>query len=70
MSPFYTRKKNPGVKEEERVDRLVAKGRESLNLGNFKVALKFFNEALELEPDNADALLHKAEAIAQLKKTS
>ena len=70
MSPFYTRKKNPGVKEEEHVDRLIAKGRESLNLGNFKVALKFFNEALDLEPDNADALLHKADAISQLKKDS
>lgn len=70
MSPFYTRKKNPGVKEEEHVDRLIAKGKESLNLGSFKVALKFFNKALELEPDNADALLHKADAISQLKKAS
>ncbi|QLH09354.1 tetratricopeptide repeat protein [Candidatus Nitrosotenuis sp. DW1] len=70
MAPFYTRKKNPGVKAEERVDRLIAKGREEINLGHFKVAIKLFNEALELEPDNADALLHKADAISQLKKDS
>lgn len=67
MSPFYTRKKNPGVKAEELVDRLIAKGMESLNLGNFKVALRFFNKALELEPDNTNALLYKAEAISKLK---
>lgn len=68
MSPFYTRKKNPGVKKEESVDRLIAKGIESLNLGNFKVALRFFDKALELEPNNADASLYKADAISQLKK--
>ena len=68
MSPFYTRKKNPGVKKEESVDRLIAKGVESLNLGNFKVAMRFFDKALGLEPDNADALLYKADAISQLKK--
>ena len=70
MSPFYTRKKNPGVKKEESVDRLIAKGTEALNLGNFKVALRFFDKALELEPDNADALLYKSDAISQLKKKS
>ncbi|MBM2852577.1 MAG: Tetratricopeptide repeat protein [Candidatus Nitrosotenuis sp.] len=68
MSPFYTRKKNPGVKKEESVDRLIAKGMESLNIGNFKVAMRFFDKALELEPDNTDALLYKADAISQLKK--
>ena len=67
MCPFYTRKKNPAIKEEALVDRLIAKGMESLYIGNFKVALKFFDKALELEPDNTNALLNKEDVISKLK---
>jgi tetratricopeptide (TPR) repeat protein len=52
----------------ERVSLLIGKGQALLNMDQIEDALKCFNEALEADPTNADALVKKGTALERHKK--
>ena len=49
-------------------DSLIAKGDTQMNLGDFKTALMCYEQASQLEPENADAQLKKGNALERLRK--
>lgn len=52
----------------ERVSLLLGKGQALLNMEQMDEALKCLNEALEIDPDNAEALVKKGTALERQKK--
>jgi len=57
-----------GAGEASRVTLLLGKGQSMLNLDNAEAALKCFEEAVELEPNNADALIKQGTALERLQR--
>jgi tetratricopeptide (TPR) repeat protein len=58
----------PAVAEVKSVSLLLGKGQSLLNLDKAEEALACFEEALALEPNNADALVKKGSALERLRK--
>jgi hypothetical protein len=50
-----------------RIDMLLGKGLSMLNLDQVEAAMKCFDEVLELDPDNAEALVRKGIALERLQ---
>lgn len=59
---------SPAVAEVKSVSLLLGKGQSLLNLDKAEEALACFDEALALEPNNADALVKKGSALERLRK--
>jgi len=53
---------------ESDVDFMVYKGGQYLKMFNYEEAITFFDKALELEPNNVEALYQKANAFSALEK--
>jgi tetratricopeptide (TPR) repeat protein len=60
--------KAPAVEEVKSVNLLLGKGQSLLNLDKAEEALVSFDEALALEPNNAEALVKKGTALERLRK--
>jgi tetratricopeptide (TPR) repeat protein len=58
----------PAVEEVKSVSLLLGKGQSLLNLDKAEEALDCFDEALALEPNNAEALVKKGTALERLRK--
>jgi tetratricopeptide (TPR) repeat protein len=58
----------PAVEEVKSVSLLLGKGQSLLNLDKAEEALVCFDEALTLEPNNAEALVKKGTALERLRK--
>jgi tetratricopeptide (TPR) repeat protein len=58
----------PAVEEVKSVSLLLGKGQSLLNLDNAEEALVCFDEALAVEPNNAEALVKKGTALERLRK--
>jgi len=53
---------------ESDIDFMVYKGGQYLKMFNYEEAITFFDKALELEPNNVEALYQKANALSALEK--
>ena len=53
---------------ESDIDFMVYKGGQYLKMFNYEEAMTFFDKALELEPNNVEALYQKANALSKLEK--
>ncbi|MCZ6583249.1 MAG: tetratricopeptide repeat protein, partial [Thaumarchaeota archaeon] len=53
---------------ESDVDFMVYKGGQYLKMFNYEEAITFFDKALELEPNNVEALYQKANTLSALEK--
>lgn len=58
------------VRQETLVAVLVNKGVTLLEQGKYEESLKYFDEALQIEPDRIGALVNKANALQELKRTN
>jgi len=58
----------PAVAEVKSVSLLLGKGQSLLNMDKAEEALLCFDEALDLEPNNAEALVKKGTALERLRK--
>src|SRR3990170_5985501 len=47
---------------------LLGEGEKFYELGNFEEAISYFDQVLEIETDNVDALAKKGDALAKLEK--
>src|SRR5213075_665631 len=72
MVPNDMASRNPpegdGSGEANRVTLLLGKGQSMLSLDNAEAALKCFEEALGLDPNNAEALIKKGTALERLQR--
>ena len=58
------------VRQETLVAVLVNKGVTIFEQGDYEESLKYFDEALSIEPDRVGALVNKANALQELKRTN
>ena len=58
------------VRQETLVAVLVNKGVTIFEQGEYEESLKYFDEALSIEPDRVGALVNKANALQELKRTN
>jgi len=58
------------VRQETLVAVLVNKGVTLLEQGHYEKSLQYFDEALQIEPDRVGALVNKANALQELKRTN
>ena len=61
-SPEYRQIQNDKAKLDRDFDSFIAKGENAEAANNYELALSFYNKALEIKPNNADALAKKKNA--------
>jgi len=54
----------------DEVDLLFGKGVDSFNLAEYEQAISYFDQVLEIDPNNIEALISKGLSLSQLNKES
>ena len=58
----YKNGKTIASKEDEKIDNYFTKGTQSQQEGNYKAAIKFYNKAIELNPNFSELYFHRSRA--------